>query len=136
MLTKQIPKATMSRMSGKRIMLGLFNAMGIISASGCYPAVSDPGLAQPVNAAGSANQRLIIKFKSAGITCDADGIAKLSATTRVSIEFIRPMSGDACVIQQSADSPEGLVQGQEVLRRHPAVEWLEQDRKMRALIQK
>jgi hypothetical protein len=43
------------------------------------------------------------------------------------------MSGDACVIKQLADSAAGLSQGKEMLKQHPAVEWLEEDRMMKAL---
>jgi hypothetical protein len=78
-------------------------------------------------------QQLIVKFKPNTIACDAAEIAHLSAVTQVPLEHVRPMSGDACVIKQLADNAAGLSQGQETLKQHPAIEWLEEDRMMKAL---
>lgn len=57
----------------------------------------------------------------------------MSAVTRVPLEYVRPMSGDACVIKELADDAAGLSQGQETLKQHPAIEWLEEDKMMKAL---
>jgi hypothetical protein len=46
------------------------------------------------------------------------------------MRHVRPMSGDACVVQQVADNAEGLSHEQERLKQHPAIEWLEEDRMM------
>ena len=79
------------------------------------------------------SRQLIIKFKPDTIPCDAGGIAKLSVTTQVILEHVRTMSGDACVIKELADTVAGLSHGQERLRQHPAVEWVEEDRLMKPL---
>ncbi len=121
----------------KQSMLFIFcSALGIISANGCCSVALAAAPPQPVNSADVDSQRLIIKLKSGTTQCDADGIAKLSSASRVAIEFVRSMSGGACVIQLDADSPGSLLQGQEILRQQPVVEWLEEDRKMKALMQK
>ncbi|HSL04887.1 MAG TPA: hypothetical protein VK901_15270 [Nitrospiraceae bacterium] len=78
------------------------------------------------------SQQLIVKFKPNTIACDAPEIARLSAVTRVPLEHVRPMSGDACVINQLADNAADLSQGEETLKQHPAIEWLEEDRMMKA----
>ena len=76
------------------------------------------------------SQQLIIKFKSDTMACDAGGIASLSSATQVPLRHVRPMSPDTCVVQQFADNAEGLSHEQERLKQHPAIEWLEEDRKM------
>lgn len=78
-------------------------------------------------------QQLIIKFKPDTVACTPEGIAQFSSTTRVSLEFVRTMSGDACVVKQSADSAENLSRGQKTLKENPAVEYLEPDALMKAL---
>jgi hypothetical protein len=79
------------------------------------------------------SQQLIVKFRPDTIACDAPEIAHLSAVTGVPLEHVRPMSGGACVVQQWAANAEGLSHGQETLKQHPAIEWLEEDRMMKAL---
>lgn len=81
----------------------------------------------------SASRQLIIKFKPDTIACTPEGIARLSSTTRVSLEFVRTMSGDACVVKQFGDSAENLLQGQKTLKENPAVEYLEPDAVMKSL---
>ena len=81
----------------------------------------------------SASQQLIIKFKPDTIACNPAGIAQLSSTTHVSLEFVRTMSGDACVVKQFADSADDLLHGQNTLKEYPAVEYLEPDAVMKAL---
>lgn len=78
------------------------------------------------------SQQLIVKFKPHTIACDAPAIAHLSAVTRVPLEYVRPMSGDACGIKQLADDAAGLSLGQDTLKHHPAIEWLEEDRILEA----
>ena len=102
------------------------------------PVANAPKLGRPAvfaaTIAGTAvTRQLIIKFKLDTIACDAAGIAQWSLATRVPVEYVRSMSGGACVVKQSADDANGLGQGQETLRQHPAVDWLEQDTKMKAL---
>ena len=81
----------------------------------------------------SASRQLIIKFKPNTIACTPEGIAQFSSTTHVSLEFVRTMSGDACVVKQFADSAINLLHGQKTLKENPAVEYLEPDAVMRAL---
>lgn len=97
------------------------------------PAVASPQDSPQLLAETSAFRQLIIKFRLGAIACDAAGIARFSSATRVPLEYIRPMSGDACVVRQSADSATGLEAGQETLRQHPDVELLEPDVRMKAL---
>ena len=77
------------------------------------------------------SQQLIIKVTPNTIACDAAGISHLSAITQVPSEHVRPMSGDACVIRQLADNAAALSHGQDRLKEHPAIEWLEADRTMK-----
>jgi hypothetical protein len=81
----------------------------------------------------SASQQLIIKFKPNTIACNPSGIAQLSSTTHVSLEFVRTMSGDACVVKQFADTADNLLHEQKTLKDNPAVEYLEPDAVMKAL---
>ena len=77
-------------------------------------------------------QQVIVKFKPNTIACDATQIAHLSAVTRVPLQYVRPLSGDACVITQRANDAAGLLHGQDTLKQHPAIEWLEEDRMLEA----
>lgn len=124
------------RLYGRKILWGIFNVAAIIVATGCqHPpqtGATPQSLRQPL-AGTVVTRQLIIKFKPDTIACDAAGIAQLSLATRVPVEYVRSMSGGACVVKQSADDANGLGQGQETLRRHPVVDWLEQDTKMKAL---
>ena len=81
----------------------------------------------------SASRQLIIKFKPDTIPCTPAGIAQLSSTTRVSLEYVRTMSGDACVVKQFAEGADDFLRGQETLRGNPAVESLEPDAMMKPL---
>lgn len=121
--------------SGKKSLLSMCNAMAILAVTGCNtpPAIaSSPSSSQPM-AETVAAQQLIIKFRPNTLACDAAGIAQLSSATRVALEYIRPMSGDACVIRQLAEDANVFLRNQKLLRQHPAVEWLEQDAKKKAL---
>jgi hypothetical protein len=80
----------------------------------------------------SASRQLIIKFSPGTIACTPSGIARFSATTHVSLEFVRTMSGDACVVKQIAGSADELQRGQNTLKEYPAVEYLEPDAVMKA----
>lgn len=126
----------MYRLPGKKVLWSILPVVVILAATGCQPppqaVAAFQSAPQPI-AETAATRQLIIKFKPNTIACDTVGIAQLSSVTRVQVEYIRPMSGDACVVRQSADDTNGLEQGQETLRQYPAVEWLEQDAKMKAL---
>ena len=104
---------------------------------GCQmpPSLSINSLPQPMpilTGNGAVSQQLIIKFKPNTIACDAPEISHLSAVTEVPLEYVRPMSGGACVVQQWAANAEDLSHGKERLKQHPDIEWLEEDRMMKA----
>ena len=110
----------------------------MVLALGCQmapsPSTSSPPQPTPMSTGEMrVSQQLIVKFKPNTIACDATQIAHLSAVTRVPLEYVRPMSGDACVIKQLADDAAGLSQRQETLKQYPAIEWLEEDRTVEAL---
>jgi hypothetical protein len=112
-------------------------ALVAMMMTGCQSSTSN-NMAQHVNALTSAKknaffQQLIIKFKPNTIACDADGVARLSSSTGVQIEYVRMMSGQACVIRQFSDKEDGFFEGQILLRRHPDVEWVELDAIRKAL---
>jgi len=103
---------------------------GGAAAGGCLHPSSLNNPAQPSPATkikAPTTQQLIIKFKPDTIACTPEGIAQFSSTTRVSLEFVRIMSGDACVVKQSADNADNLLRGQKTLEENPAVEYLEPD---------
>jgi len=81
----------------------------------------------------AASQQLIIKLKPNTFLCDSKGIARLSVATQLALEYVRPMSGDACVIRQLTMNAKDLLRGQKLLRQHSAVEWVEPDAKKKAL---
>jgi len=118
------------------LLIGSGCGGGGAAAGGCQQPSSRTNPPQPSPATmikAPAAQQLIIKFKPDTIACTPEGIAQFSSTTRVSLEFVRTMSGDACVLKQSADSADILLQGQKTLKENPAVEYLEPDAIMKAL---
>lgn len=119
-------------------LLATVTMAAMVIAGGCQmpPSPSASSAPQPAPMSigkGRVSQQLIIKFKSTTIACDAAGIEGLSSATQVPLEHVRPMSGAACVVKQFADGEDGFSQGQEILKQHPAIEWLEEDRMMKAL---
>jgi hypothetical protein len=109
---------------------------GGTAAGGCQPpsSLADPRQTSPTTIIrASASRQLIIKFKPNTIACTPAGIAQWSSTTRVSLEYVRTMSGEACVVKQFADSADNLSRGQQTLKENPAVEYLEPDAVMKAL---
>lgn len=125
----------MYSLSGKKILWGLCNLLVVLAMAGCQsPHVVADSLSPPQPVANTpATRQLIIKFKPNTIECNTAGIAQLSAAAKVPLEYVRPMSGGACVIRQLAVEMNDLLRGQELLRRYSAVEWLEQDTKKKAL---
>lgn len=106
--------------------------LSLVVSSGC----GGGGTVQPslkTIVKGSASQQLIIKFKPDTVACTPAGIAQLSSTTHVSLEYVRTMSGEACVVRQFADGADNLSRGQKTLIENPAVEYLEPDAIMKAL---
>lgn len=108
----------------------------IVTAGGCQGPPSDgipstpPPALRPLGTGGVSRQ-LMVKFKSHTIACEPGAIADFSSATQVPLEYVRPMSGDACVITQFADTAEHLSQGLGQLKQHAAVEWAEEDRTMK-----
>jgi hypothetical protein len=88
-------------------------------AGGCQAAPDAASLA--------SSQQLMIKFKAATASCDRPAIARLSAAAGVPLEFVRPMSGNACVVRQSGPGANGLARGLDTLRKNSALEWVELD---------
>ena len=119
---------------GKRSFYALFNVM-VILASGCqsYLPIAANNSSQQSIVGTMVAEQLIIKFKPNTFSCDPIGIAQLSLVTRVPLEYVRRMSGDACVIRQLADEMNDFLRGKKLLRQQPSVEWVEQDAKMKAL---
>lgn len=118
------------------LLIGSGCGGGGTAAGGCQQPSSraDPPRPSPtIGIKASASRQLIIKFKPDTIACTPEGIAQLSSTTRVSLVFVRTMSGDACVVKQFAESADILLQGQKTLKENPDVEYLEPDAIMKAL---
>lgn len=110
------------------------NVVAIAAATGCQvpPSTINPVKPQSVSPGPRlAFQQLIIKFKPNISACDATGIAQLSVRTQVPLEFVRIMSGDACVIRQLADHSSKFSQGQKILKQDSTVEWVESDSVMK-----
>ena len=125
----------MDHLSGKKILWGFCNLMVILAVGGCKsPTVMVDSLSSPQLVSNTVTARqLIIKFKPDTLACNAAEIAQLSSATRVPLEYVRSMSGNACVIKQLAVDTNEFLRGQELLRQHPAIEWLEQDTRKKAL---
>ena len=112
-----------------RLSLLVITATLSIHAAGCESS-SSFNRSAPTSAAKPASrvsQQLIIKFKSMSVPCTEQAIARFSNGTKVQLEWLRPMSGDACVVIQSAGNQGELTKGQERLKRHSEIEWLEID---------
>jgi hypothetical protein len=101
-----------------------------LHAAGCESSSALRHSTSTVKPAGQVSQQLIIKFQARSIACDAQAIARFSKAVDVPLEWLRPMSGEACVVIQSANNLRELVQGQERLKKHPAIEWMEIDAAM------
>jgi hypothetical protein len=86
-------------------------------AAGCARAAEPAPLSQ-----------LIVKFRPASIACESAGIAAFARQTRLDLQWVRPMSGDACVLRlRAADPAKALA----ALQARPEVEWAESDAVMR-----
>jgi hypothetical protein len=125
----------MFRLPCKNLLIACCNVMAIYAAAGCHNMQAEASSAvSPASTTETAmTQQLMIKFKPNTIACDDAGIMQLSTFTRVQLEFVRPMSGGACVIRQVTQGALDLLPGQQRLKQHPAVEWLEPDARKKAL---
>jgi hypothetical protein len=115
-----------------RIAVAVLACLFFTGSSGC-----DAARFAPLNV-DSGNRQLvahqfIIKFKVNTLTCDLAGIARLAADTGTAIEYVRSMSGGACVIRQSLSGDTSSLEQLTIFKHHPAVEWVEQDRVMKTL---
>lgn len=72
------------------------------------------------------SQQWMIKFKPGTVACDSTGVAQAAREAGVLLDYVRPMSGGACVVRQAAGGDD-VARDQERLRQHPAVEWIERD---------
>ncbi|MGV3742185.1 MAG: hypothetical protein ACO1NO_07740 [Burkholderiaceae bacterium] len=61
------------------------------------------------------------------VPCTEQALTRFSHAVKVPLEWLRPMSGDACVVIQSAGNQDELGKGQERLAQHPDIEWVEID---------
>lgn len=105
-----------------------FHAVGCESASAAVPTSGhDTNPSAAKLSAAQVSQQLIIKFKPASVACSAQGIARFAKTAGVELQWLRQMSGDACVVTQYAATPDALMKAQEGLKKHPEIEWLEID---------
>ncbi|WP_151447991.1 S8 family serine peptidase [Lacisediminimonas profundi] len=105
-------------------LLCLMSACTLCAACGVAGITSASATAQP-----AAGPQLIVKFRAGATTCDAAGIARLSARTRFNFLLVRPMSGDACLIRLA--DPARLAAAVSALRALPDVEYAEPDAPMR-----
>jgi hypothetical protein len=119
-----------------RSSLILMQAGFLASLTACQSSAVDSGPRNPasmVAADTAASQQLIVKFKTMTFRCDRTDIAHLSTQIDVPLEFVRPLSGNACVIRQLRSGSGGFLQGQKLLRQHPSVEWVELDAVMKTM---
>lgn len=113
-------------------LLIISTVLGVVT--GCYAtAPIKPAIASTLESADpkAVFQQFIVKFKPGSVTCDKVGLARFSEVADLRMEFIRPMSGNACVVLLWATNPEALIRQQIMLKRHPSVEWAEPDALMK-----
>lgn len=111
-------------------LIGL--AAGLLPVSGCQTAPSKAGIGSTsmhnsTPASMPASQQLMIKLKNASRSCNASDIAALATETGEALTFIRPMSGNACVVSHAAKNNTLLRGGLQRLKLHHAVQWAEID---------
>lgn len=104
-----------------------------IAACQSPPPSAPPTAQHPAVGASASSRQLIIRFKPGTVACDAAAIARFAAAAGVSLQFVRPMSGEACVVRQTAESAQRLQDDLETIKKHPAVQWAEPDAVMKAL---
>ena len=117
-------------------LLTIFHAGFFALLTGCHASPMGSGAIKSVttaSASASTYQQLIIKFKPATFRCAPADIARLAVQSNVRLEFVRPMSGDACVIRQVQVNAIDFLQGQKLLKQHPSIEWMELDAIMKTM---
>ena len=125
----------MSYLFGRNFLFALNNLMAVAVVTGCQAAsVSTESTSAPQSVSNNSfTRQLMIKFRPNTLDCSAAGIARLSSATHLNLEYIRTMSGDACVIKLLTVDTHDYVRANELLRKHPAVEWVEPDSKKKAM---
>jgi hypothetical protein len=113
-----------------RLAMLVIAATFSLHAAGCESSSASRHPTSTVKPAAQISQQLIIKFQPRSIACDPQAVARFSKAADVPLEWLRPMSGDACVVIQSATTSGELMKGQERLKKHPSIEWLEIDAAM------
>jgi hypothetical protein len=119
-----------------RSILNVFRIGFLAGLAACQSPLPGNDLRRPKAspiADASAAQQLIVKFKAAALHCNAADIAALAAQIDVRLEFVRPMSGNACVIRQLRGDSSDFSQGRKRLQQHPSIEWVEPDGVMKTM---
>lgn len=111
-------------------LIGL--AAGFMPAAGCQTTFTEAGIGRGAIHMGTssslpASQQLMIKLKDAIRSCNEADIAGLATATGEALTFLRPMSGNACVVSHAAKDGAALRSGLQRLNSHQAVEWAELD---------
>jgi len=122
-------------MFGRKFLFALNNLMAVAVVTGCQAAsVTAESISAPQTFPNNApTLQLMIKFRPNTLDCSTAGIARLSSDTLLHLVYIRPMSGDACVIKLLAVDDNDIGRANELLKKHPAVEWVEPDSKKKAM---
>lgn len=118
----------------RRLVRMLFISFGVVFASvflsGCH-AVSSPlpgDSTDRADVSAQVRQQLMIRLDQAVVSCTAEDIAKLATATSQALQYVRPMSGNACVVSHAANSEATLAAGLQRLRQHPSVEIADVDK--------
>jgi hypothetical protein len=126
----------MRHLSANPLILAALSASFLVVAAGCQSSPSGNAAAKagttPLANAGDFRQ-LIVKFKSATFDCNSSDISRLAAQTGTRLEFVRPMSGDACVIRQIRGSTDDYLRERKLLQQHPSIEWVGPDAIMKTM---
>lgn len=89
-------------------------------AAGCAQA----GETQPAPQLAPQLAQFIVKFRPASVACNAESVAAFASRSKLDLQWLRPMSGDACVLLLRARSPQAALA---TLQARPEVEWAEAD---------
>ncbi|MGB7480601.1 MAG: hypothetical protein WA924_09750 [Burkholderiaceae bacterium] len=118
----------------RRYLLLVAGSLAFSGIAACQSSPPAPIVgSQPAVGASDPSRQLIIRFKPGTVACDAVAVARFAAVAGVSLQFVRSMSGEACVIRQTADSAQRLQDDLETIKKNPAVQWVEPDAVMKAL---
>jgi hypothetical protein len=96
-------------------------------AAGCESSSAPRRSNAAAERAPQVSQQLIVKFKPQSVACTAQAISRFSKSADLPLKWLRPMSGDACVVIQEASNPDELTRAQQRLKQHSQVEWVELD---------